>query len=176
MREQWRFVPKSRMRYEVSSRGRVRSLWLKSKPRILILKPSPGRKGYLRVSIAGKIRLISRLVLEAFVGPAPCKMHAAHLDGNINNNWLSNLKWCSPSENHKHKWLHGTATIGERHGCAKLTAKQVLKIRKRYKKRPPNFVWGNTSELAKEFCVNNGTILKIVGNKQWRIDAALETK
>ena len=83
--------------YEVSNMGRVRSWkwpsasrqWVPNydrEPRIL--RPAP-RNGYLAVGLADKQRgqvqhNIHRLVLEAFVGPAPSERHqGAHGDGDM---------------------------------------------------------------------------------------------
>lgn len=49
-----------------------------------------GRRAYMRVH---------RLVLLAFVGPAPDGHEAMHLDNDKGNNRLDNLKWGTPSEN-----------------------------------------------------------------------------
>lgn len=93
MKETWVPIVKG---YEVSSRGRVRSLWRK-KPHVL--KPVPDGRGYLRVSLSGKWHRIHNLVLTAFVGPRPKGAVGMHLDGNPRNNRLENLMWGSWSEN-----------------------------------------------------------------------------
>src|SRR5580765_1006210 len=53
-------------------------------------------------------RKIAHLVLEAFVGLRPLGMVCRHLDGDRNNNNLSNLAWGTPSENVRDSVLHGT--------------------------------------------------------------------
>jgi hypothetical protein len=120
MTEEWR--PLANPDYEVSSLGRVRSL---SRERFL---KQYDLNGYRRVSFGGKGESVHRLVLEAFVGPCPEGLEAAHLDGCRNNNVITNLKWVTRKENHSHKKLHGTEQIGERNGQSKLTQDQVDEI------------------------------------------------
>lgn len=50
-----------------------------------------------------KFFMVHWLVLEAF---SPCEnsldLQANHIDGNKENNFLSNLEWCNQSENMQH--------------------------------------------------------------------------
>jgi hypothetical protein len=75
------------------------------------------------------MRYVARLVCEAFHGKAPSPQHhAAHLDGDQNNNRATNLAWTTPAENNGHKRAHGTMPLGERVGASKLRREQVLDI------------------------------------------------
>lgn len=92
--------------YSVSDAGRVRS------PRKVL---SPIRRGHglyqavsLRVDGRTISRAVHRLVLEAFVAPCPDGLQGAHLDGDKDNNQLSNLAWVTPRENNEHRRQHGT--------------------------------------------------------------------
>jgi len=112
--------------YEVSSFGRVRShAWGK----LRILNPYPNTTGYLLLNwlADGKrhSRLLSHLVLEAFVGPRPEGKETRHLDGNRRNNHLSNLAWGTRGENNEDKVRHGTSG-------RKLTMDQAREIRHKY--------------------------------------------
>lgn len=119
-REQWRPVVGYEGDYEVSNKGRVRSLdrtvvhnsgrTQRRKGRllatILVL-------GYPRVNLTTPARgaraaRIHVLVLEAFVGLRPDGMHGCHNDGDPTNNALSNLRWGTRSENMLDKRKHGT--------------------------------------------------------------------
>lgn len=158
--------------YQVSDLGRIRSkrkdgpgCFERESWRYLKLNKSHS-DGYLRVMIyqsgKGKLRLVHRLVLEAFVGSPPEKCHASHLDGNRKNNCVSNLIWESLSDNNKRKTRHGTGNKGERHNLAKLTDNQVRAIRKEYTQ-------GDTShrKLAKKHGVAHQTIGRILRGKNW---------
>ena len=62
--------------------------------------------GYLRAiyydPLSGKTRKVlwHRAVLSAFT--APSDMQVNHIDGNKNNNAVSNLEWCTQSDNMLH--------------------------------------------------------------------------
>lgn len=132
MTEQWRSVVGFEGLYEVSDLGRVRSATSKQ-----YKTPSSQGTGYLCVWLYSapnpvKNKLVSRLVLEAFRGPAPSSTHqAAHGDGCKSNNTLSNLRWATPVENHQDKLRHGTHTIrrGEDVGLSILTCGDIERIR-----------------------------------------------
>lgn len=70
--------------------------------RILITGEQGG--GYLNVSPAGKTMLVHRLVAIAFIPNPENKPCVNHLDGNKQNNHVSNLEWCTYSENEKHSY------------------------------------------------------------------------
>lgn len=108
--EEWRAIPGRDGIYEVSDRGRVRSLdhvdpWgnhISGK----LLAPYPDDHGYLRVTLGAdeyhtprKIRRVHVIVLEAFVGPRPAGMYACHDNDIKDDNRLVNLRWASPSGN-----------------------------------------------------------------------------
>jgi HNH endonuclease/NUMOD4 motif len=111
--EQWRAVVGYEGAYEVSDRGRTRSVdrlvqignarpFLKP-GRVLI--PQPNTNGRLQVMLCHnkKQRLyqVHRLVLAAFVGPCPAGLQSLHWDDNPRNNELSNLRYGTPAENQR---------------------------------------------------------------------------
>lgn len=90
--EEWRTVVEF-PNYEVSSLGRVRNARTKH-----VLKPQLGGKDGCNFCVClsknpRTSRPIHRLVLEAFVGPAPPGLVGKAIDGNKFNTRLSNLKW-----------------------------------------------------------------------------------
>lgn len=132
MREVWRAIPGFEGRYEASSQGRIRSASGRIK------KPTPLPSGYLCVWLYSggkrtvKNKLVSRLVLEAFVGPAPSQKHeAAHWDGVNSNNCLKNLRWVTHRENEADKNRHGTrfVRVGEAVGRSKLCVGDIHRMR-----------------------------------------------
>lgn len=117
--EQWRPVPGYEGRYEVSDYGRVRSL-LRGAPRVL--RTDPDRNGYLRVrpaDVTGRKRatMVHRLVLNAFVGPCPDGQEGRHLNGNNQDNRLTNLAYATHSVNILDKLAHGTHTNALKTHC-----------------------------------------------------------
>lgn len=122
MKEQWRDIPDFEGLYQVSDRGRVRSLdsvrphaWSGTKTyKGCVLSPSRNKRDdYLRVHLyplGGQKStewLVHRLVLTCFVGPCPESLEAAHEDGNKRNNFVENLTWKTRSANEHDKVRHG---------------------------------------------------------------------
>lgn len=100
MSEQWRPVAGFRAGcYEVSDRGRVRSLDKLDRRGIFhpgkVLKPDSTKDGHLRVTLcvdhARHRRFVHRLMWEAFVGPIPDGMLIRHRNDVPDDNRLGNL-------------------------------------------------------------------------------------
>jgi hypothetical protein len=100
--EKWMDI-KDCPQYEVSNQGDVRN-----KKTGLILQPHLNKEGgYRRVNIGGKHRYVHRLVAESFYDGDPKKLDVNHIDGNKENNTLSNLEWVTRKENIKHAFING---------------------------------------------------------------------
>jgi hypothetical protein len=154
---EWRRFPVSPYQsYEVSDCGRVRR-----NGRDLV--GDIDRQGYrtVNLSYAGLKRRfkVSRMVCEAFHGPAPDGAHAAHLDGNPRNNAAANLQWKSAAENNADKLLHGTHQAGAKHPQAKLTPDDVAEIRAC---TTPH------RTLARQMGISDGTVRKIRKGDRWK--------
>ena len=84
------------------------------------MKVSRNSNGYLKVMLCnnGKSKnfYIHSLVLMTFVGPRPDGMQIRHLDGNPQNNHVSNLRYGTASENAYDRVEHGThSNAGKTH-------------------------------------------------------------
>jgi hypothetical protein len=124
--EEWREVVGWEGSYEVSNRGRIKSL-RGTKPRIIT--GSTSGQGYkvvkLRAFDLKRDIGVHRIVLEAFVGPAPGpEYEGCHNDGSTDNNALANLRWDTPAGNSADRRLHGTQASRNF-----LTEAQVVRIR-----------------------------------------------
>lgn len=105
--EQWRIVPNTNGKIEVSDRGRVRS-WLRGGR---LLKVQSDNKGYQRLRVTIERRKMTfklhRLVAELFI-PNPLSLpQVNHRDGDKRNNAVSNLEWVSCLENAQHAMRTG---------------------------------------------------------------------
>lgn len=166
--EEWRpvVVDGETWPYDVSNLGRVR----RSRPARTgkathvgrILRYRKDASGYNRLGLCNdgirKEKRVHRLVLGAFVGPAPEGKEANHINGDKTDNREVNLEWVTRSENIIH-----AGRIGLRDKVLKLTEAQVLEIRIR----------GEDSlallqSLAEDYGVSELTILDILLRRTWR--------
>ena len=137
MTEHWVAIEGFNGLYEVSSEGRVRSLFdNRRNARIFpkILKPGlvHGYHQYVLMKHGKRHNLKAHAaVLRAFVGPRPEHMEARHLNGCRTDNRVSNLLWGTQKENALDRVQHGSCA-GERNARAKLTEQAVAAIRLRY--------------------------------------------
>jgi hypothetical protein len=119
--EEWRSVSDCPERYFVSNFGRVASR-VRGGHKTKVLTASLSLTGYLTVGVSpspgakSETRLVHRLVVEAFTGPAPSPAHIdiRHLDGNKQNNHILNLAWGTRSENMKDVFAHRAPALRER--------------------------------------------------------------
>lgn len=111
MKEEWKKIKGAVLneKYEISNTGKVRNSETGK-----ILKSRPDKEGYLIITISvDKVRRtvkIHRLVAEAFIPNPENKPQVNHKDGKHDNNCVSNLEWCTSSENH----LHAYRTLGRK--------------------------------------------------------------
>lgn len=130
------------------------------------VKPGIDSDGYQIVSLCHdghkRTKSVHTLVLKTFIGPCPDGMVCRHLDGNQNNNHVSNLAWGTPYENSQDMVLHGTSTPGEKHGMGKLTASDVLAIRARAASGE------SQTSIAKDFPVTQSNVSLIVRRRKWK--------
>lgn len=170
--QQWRPIPSLADAYEVSDDGRVRR-----GGRELAIRQS-GRYAQVSVCVGGRERtcLVHSLVAEAFIGPKPHGLQV-NLDGNRRNNAPDNLEYVTAKGNTAHALRTGLAPVGERNGsrtkpasrprgerntAAKLTAVDVLSIRRLRAK-------GETlTAIAERFGIVPQSVLNIVERKTWQ--------
>ena len=137
--EVWKTIPGFEDYYEVSDRGRVKSLHRVAhigrsgsiirvdRERImkLCLRPDGYMQAIFCVNGVTTHHLVHKLVLSAFRGPRPTGHQSAHYDGVRRNNALENLRYATNAQNTADKIRHGTLNPN-----AKLTRNDVLAIRK----------------------------------------------
>ncbi len=105
------------------------------------LRTEPQSSGYVRVGHqVCRGRGVHCAVYEAFVGEIPLGMQINHLDGDKENNHLSNLELCTPAENIRHAYATGLneGVKGEANHYAKVTSGEVLQMYEMFKLGYPN--------------------------------------
>ena len=150
MPEIWRFIEGAE--YQVSNLGRVKSFYNGTQG--YIMKPSLDSKGYSFVRLCGgdyqgRKPKVHRLVLQTFIGSAPDGYQADHVDGNKQNNKLSNLEWVTPLENFRR-----AQRLGLRGKARRFQNGEIWLIRRLLKRCTEAFV-------GKMFKVNQSCIHRI---------------
>lgn len=123
--EVWKDIKDYEGFYQVSNKGRIRSLdrpVLQRNSSIqikkgLVLKLAKNHKGYPMVSLSKNnkkdFKSVHRLVALTFIENPDKKEQVNHIDGNKENNCLSNLEWVTASENIRHAINNGLMTINK---------------------------------------------------------------
>lgn len=177
--EEWRFIKDTNNNYQVSNKGKVRSVYrvvVHSDGKVTnhksrILKQQNHKKGYkvITINTSGKKRTlkIHRLVAECFIENKTNKNIVNHKDGNKENNNSCNLEWVNNQENVNHAWANGlnknVARKGSCNGQSILTEEQVLDIRSKY---IPNII--TRKDLAQEYNVTVSCIKDILTRRSWK--------
>lgn len=117
--------------------------------------------GYGSLAVDGKSIGAHRYACECANGPPPSPQHeAAHSCNNrpcING---KHLRWATKVENEADTLVHGTRSVGEKHGISKLTEDQVREIRALSGKMLQH-------EIADLYGVTQTTISCIVRGQTW---------
>ena len=166
--EKWKEISGYNGNYLISDQGNIKSI-----ARIIyrkdgtsyrvterILKHHIGDKGYHQVNLVcngkNKYPLVHRLVAETFIENPQNKDQVNHIDGNKNNNTVSNLEWVSCSENILHAYR---TQLKFPNRATKLSNDQVEYIRKNYRFRDKE---NNTKTIAKRLGVSAETVARVI--------------
>ena len=158
------FIPGFGQEYKITYSGTIISC---KKSVEIPLHPWKSASGYLYIdlSIKGKKSTfrVNRLVALCWIPNPKNKPEVNHIDGDKENNKVSNLEWATHLENMQHAKDTGLLPnrVGSNNGRAKLNEYQVISIR----------VWllqGFTQkEISKVFNVSICTISDIKLRKTW---------
>lgn len=169
--ELWKDIKGHEGTYQVSSEGRVRSLDRVIKGRSMpgkLLKLQESNNGYLRAFLCvgnrkNKPFSVHRLVAKSFIDNSFNKPVVNHIDGDKQNNSISNLEWSTLSENTKHSFNIGLQTMcrGEKNPGAKTMEVQVLRVRELGKYGVP------VREIATLTGVSVSNIYPILKGRTW---------
>lgn len=176
MTEQWRDVEGWEGFYQVSSHGRIYSVPRRSaigrKIGGRILKGRVTGSGYHMVTFARDCVnhpiTVARMVAFAFIpNPDPENLtEVLHIDGDKLNSRVDNLRWVNyetVSAHTDHVLHRANKARGEQIKRARLTADQVIQIRKKHKK------WKVTHQnLADEYGVTKSCIECVIRRRTWK--------
>ena len=157
--EVWKTI-KDFNNYEVSSYGRVRRKYLKGyKYRKPVIQNEYSSITF-SVGCGFKKFQIHRLVAIEFLENNNNKPCVNHIDGNKSNNNVSNLEWCTHSENEKHSYsVLGKKTNGI---CRrKIPLEHIQIIKDMYKSNISQY------EISKKYNVSQSTIHLLINNKTY---------
>lgn len=167
--EEWKEIDGWAGKYLISNFGRMKSLGGKYStkcPDGYITEGSIDVLGYRCITMRSPGRReqkrVHSLVASAFL-EKPSPLHCVnHKDGNKLNNHVDNLEWITKKENCLHAVRIGLHNLkGEHHPMAKLTEKDVLRMRKLR-------LDGQSYErLGKRFGVSRRQAADVVNGKNW---------
>lgn len=166
--EHWETVAGFEDKYEVSNRGRVRTIGSgRGRVHGRILRHAKMPRGYLIVNLwqdnRQKMQLVHRLVAAAFLGAIPEGMQVNHIDGNKENNAIANLEIVTNEQNREHAIATGLIDgKGEKNPMAKISLETVLAIRAKHSEGM------GYKKLAKHFDLGISCVRNVAARKTWK--------
>ena len=172
--EIWRDIKGYEGFYQVSNRGRVRSVDRvvenrgfprNQRGKTIKLRSTPF--GYLDVGLhkEGKYKRcrVHRLVAEAFIDNPENKPEVNHDDGDKTNNHVRNLYWATRKENMDHAVATGLLNVkGENNYINKLTQEEVKNIISTLQNTNQSII-----SIAKDYNINRQSIYNINTGISW---------
>lgn len=129
----WKDIPDF-PQYQINNIGQVRSFKKSKEGKLLVLSPASDSDPRLKVKLSKDNKRYSfsvhRLMMKIFCPVENMeKLEVNHIDGNPQNNTLSNLEWVTSEENHRHykdvlipkRKEEGTFIIGRKPDILKIT-------------------------------------------------------
>lgn len=146
--------------YFINVEGQIKSTRSFKGTQEKILKPSKNQQGYITYNLmrGGKVfrKPLHRLLMETFKpnkDNLPC---INHIDGNILNNSLDNLEWCTYSHNNKEAYKLGLKQ-------SRIKPKQVIQLNKN---NEIENVFESLQQIKKTLGYSSGNIAQVCNRKR----------
>ncbi|MHC1703490.1 MAG: NUMOD4 domain-containing protein [Tenuifilaceae bacterium] len=167
--EEWRPIPGSENNYWISNYGRIKSYKINKKDGCFLKCSLLKNFRFIQLKYNDRLNtiLVHKLVAQVWI-PCPSEKHTivTHLDRNLTNNHISNLKWLTQEESRKlngeycKKIFTGKILPDERHH-AKLTPRDVVQLKTMLLRGTPQ------SKIAKMFCISEMQVTRIKRGENW---------
>jgi DNA-binding NarL/FixJ family response regulator len=105
--------------------------------------------------------MVHKVMAMVFLGPRPEYAVIRHLDGDRNNNAVTNLVYGTPAENRADDVQRGVRR-GENNGRAKLSEREVVAIRRLISEGV------RMAALARAFSISEASVQFIRDRRNWR--------
>lgn len=161
--------------YEVSDKGRIKSVSKVGSKREFYLKQQVDKNGYMAVRLSkGNKKFqttVHRAVAKAFVDNSERKPCVNHKDGDKKNNCAENLEWVTYSENTKHAWANGL--IDRERGVA-ACRRNIEKARDKQRKavmRSDGKIYRSIADAAASVGVDRSVVSRVLAGKKGKVTA-----
>lgn len=166
--EIWKWISRFEGVYQISNYGRIKSFKRLSHGFILSLKRNGNH--YINYCFRKKgltvYAKVHRVVAETFIPNPYSKPHVNHKNGIKKDNRVSNLEWCSPSENMQHAIINGLANYKEMNWYNQNVKPKKI-IQKDLNGKILN-IYTNGSEASKATGVCHRNILQVASKDEYK--------
>jgi len=152
--EPWRWIPGYDGVYAINQTGQV-SVYAWAGRSVRVREPRWNPQGYQIVRLCDKTRLVARVMLATWKGPAPTRWHhARHLNGVNHDNRIDNLAWGLPMANTEDRLEYGNLFCGG----TKVTRRMVRDVFK---------ATGTCVGIAHRFGVTRAFVQRVRRRRSW---------
>lgn len=161
LNEIWKDIPGFEGRYQVSNKGRVKSLNYHNSGKEQVLHTHISKKGYICIGLGQKTHRVHRLVATVFIPNPHNYPQVNHKDEDKTNNSVENLEWCDAKYNNSY------GTLLERSSKIRQNRKDLSKPVSQYSKNGEYIcTYPSVSEAHRITGVNLGNICSCCENRE----------